>query len=188
MWRVLRLGISGRIARQSAVLAALCMLFAVRVVAQGRTLYLLTGTQLNDTSQTFPVRLYTVRPDRKLKLFRQVVAGNEGTSGVLDDTGGHIYVEFPSDMGVSSAPTAVSIIHKRDPAADDIVRFNSTGMSVWPYATAAALAEGARSYALLTLFPGSPPPERAAFNEYIRSRTQLMAFAGAALAGRPRVT
>ena len=113
MWRVLRLGISGRIARQSAVLVALCILFAVRVVAHGRTLYLLTGTQLNDTSQTFPVRLYTVGPDRKLKLFRQVAAGNEGTSGVLDDTGGHIYVEFPSDMGVSSAPTAVSIIHKR---------------------------------------------------------------------------
>jgi hypothetical protein len=116
------------------------------------------------------------------------VPGNEGTSGILDDTGDHIYVEFPSDTGVSAAPTAVSVIHKGDPAADDVVAFNPAVMSVWPYATAAAMVDGSHGYALFTVFPGSPPPERTAFREYISSRTQLMAIAGAASAGHPRVS
>lgn len=155
-------------------------------------MFLLTGTCfLNDTSQTFPARLYTVTAQHKLRLFRTVVSGNEGTTEILDDMQGEIYVTFPSDLGVSRAPTKVSVVHEQRPWEEDVVTFNPKVMPVWPYASATAAGPNLSSYALFTLFPEPPPTLNGhdAFMRYIRSSaTTLVAIAGNQPASGPRVT
>jgi hypothetical protein len=156
----------------------------------GRTLFLLAGTLgLNDTSQTFPARLYTVDPQHRLRLFRTVVPGDEGITAVLGDTRGRIYVAFPSDLAFP-APTKISVVHERQPRAKDIVSFDPGSMAVWEYALATAAGPGLESRALLPLFqePPSTVKGHAAFMRYVSRATTLVAVAGDAPASGPRVT
>ncbi|MGH9397859.1 MAG: hypothetical protein ACRD18_13545 [Terriglobia bacterium] len=109
----------------------------------------------------------------------------------MDDMQGEIYVTFPSNLGVSRAPTKVSIIHKRHPGEDDVVAFNPKVMPVFTDATATAVGPDLRSYALFTLFPEPPPTVNghAAFMRFIRSSaTILVAVAGNPSAKGPRMT
>ncbi len=173
-----------------AIVAMICSL-SIASAAKGRTLFLLTGTFLNDAGQTFPVRLYTVGTDHKLKLFREVVPGSEGLYEALDDTEGRIYVAFPYNNGVSQAPTKVSIIHKNRPGLSDVVEFNPAGMLTWDRATATAVEPDLKSYALFTLFPVSTVhvDEHAAFMRLMRgSATSLVTIAGRRPAKGLRVT
>lgn len=112
-----------------AALGLVCAL-AAAAPQQGRNLFLLTGTCfLNDTSHTFPSRLYTVTAQGALKLFRTVVPGNEGTTEILDGMQGEIYVSFPSYTGAQgAAPMKVSVIHEQQPSEDDVVIFNPKAM------------------------------------------------------------
>ncbi|MGH9444604.1 MAG: hypothetical protein ACRD3O_02560, partial [Terriglobia bacterium] len=51
----------------ACVIAAIACLLGAEPAARGRTLFLLAGTCfLNDTSHTFPARLYTVSTQHKL--------------------------------------------------------------------------------------------------------------------------
>ena len=177
-------------ARACAIVAMICSL-SIASAAKGRTLFLLTGTFLNDAGQTFPVRLYTVSTDHKLKLFREVVPGSEGLYEALDDTAGNIYVAFPYFNGVSRAPTRVSIVHESQPALVDVVGFNPTGMLNWDRATATSVAPDLKSYALFTLFPVSAVhvDDHVAFMRLIRgSATSLVAIGGQRPVKGPRVT
>lgn len=174
----------------SAIVMLACSL-TMRAAQRGGTLFLLTGTSLVDTSQTFPARLYTVTTDHRLKLFREVVSGNEGITEVLDDTGQKIYVAFPSNTGLSRAPTKVSIIHKRDPAVNDVMTFNPRDMLDYPQATATAAGQDLNSYALYTLFPapGAGVDNHVAFMQFISSSaTTLVAISGNPPTKGPRVT
>jgi hypothetical protein len=182
-----------RLTRWSATacfVAAVACALGAEPPARGSTLFLLAGTCfLNDTSDTFPATLYTVSAQHTLRLFRTVVPGSEGTTNVLDDTQGRIYVVFPSDLAVP-APTGVSVVHERRPWESDLVGFNPNAMALWPYGVATALGSGSESYALLPLFrePPSTVKGHAAFMRYIARATTLVAVAGNPPARGPRVT
>jgi hypothetical protein len=169
-----------------------CASASAKAAEQGGRLFLLTGTCcLNDTSATFPARLYTVSAQHKLKLFRTVVSGSEGTTNILDDMRGEIYVTFPSNLGVSRAPTKVSIIHKQRPGEDDVVTFNPHVMLDEPYAGATAAGPDHSRYVLFVLFPEPPPTvnSHATFMRYLHSSaTTLVAVAGNPPATGPRIT
>jgi len=99
-----------------------------------------------------------------------------------------IYVAFPSNTGVSGAPTKVSVIHTARPNEDDVITFNPAAMTVWPYAMATALEPDLKSYALFTVFPRTNVDGHAAFLQFIRSNaTKLMAIGGSPMANGPRI-
>ena len=165
-----------------------CASGTAKAAGQGGRLFLLTGTSLADTSQTFPVRLYAVSTGHKLKLFRTVVSGSEGISGILDDMRDEVYVTFPSNYGVSRAPTKVSIIHEQRPWVNDVVTFNPTVMFVWPYASVTAEGPGQSSYALFVLLPPHSPNGHVAFMRFVRSSAmRLVGISGNPPAKGPRV-
>jgi hypothetical protein len=166
-----------------------CALGAGPVAMRG-TLFLLAGTCfLNDTSDTFPASLYTVSPRHTLRPYRTVVSGSEGTTNILDDTQGQIYVLFPSDLTFPAA-TKVSVIHERHPQEGDLVGFNPDATALWRYGVATAQGSGSGSHVLLPLFqePPSTVKGHAAFMQYIARATTLVAIAGDAPASGPRVT
>lgn len=181
-----------RIRRRGSACAALVLASSLGLrAAGGETLFLLTGTSMADTSQTFPARLYTASAAGKLSLFREVVPGTEGITEVLDDTEDKIYVAFPSNTGISRAPTKLGVIDKRAPAVGGVLTFNPTVMLVYPQAMATAAGQGLNSYALFTLFPEPPPTlnGHSAFMRFIQSdATTLVAIAGNEPTKGPRVT
>lgn len=145
-----------RLTGACAVVVLACSLTA-KARGQGGTLFLLTGTFLNDAGQTFPVRLYTVSADHKLKLFWEVVSGQDGLYEALDDTGDKIYVAFPYNNGVSQAPTTVSVIDERYPRQKDKVMFNPNRWLIWDRTTATAVGGDLDRQVLFTLTPPLPP-------------------------------
>ncbi len=183
MWRVLRLGISGRIARQSAVLAALCMLFAVRVVARGRTLFLLAGTPTVDMMSAYPVNLYVVGSGRKLILAREIVPAKAGLYSVLSGSSHAMYVLYPH-----TSPDMVAVIHKSNPTLDDTLAVDPHHLAVDNTALGAGVGTRGGSYLLLPLLrrgsgsqvsvslltvaaEGSSGGHRTAANEWSRYRS-----------------
>lgn len=176
----------------ASMIVMLACSFTLSAAQRGRTLFLLTGTCfLNDTSQTFPAVLYTVSAQRKLEPFRTVVSGNEGTTNILDDMRGAIYVSFPSNLGVSRAPTKVSVIHEQRPGENDVVTFNPEVLLDEPYAEGTAAGPDLSSYGLFVLFP-QPPSTVNGHDSFMRflhsSVTTLMAVAANSPAKGSRVT
>lgn len=172
----------------SAIVMLACS-FTLSAAQRGRTLFLLTGTFLNDAGQTFPVRLYTVNSQHKLHLFREVVPGREGLYEALDDTEGKIYVAFPYNNGASQAPVTVSVIHKGDPSRNDVVMFNPNKWLLWDRVTATAAGGGGESDVLFALTPPLPTdvqPSPAAVPILLRN-AELAAIAGNPPDKAPRV-
>jgi len=90
--------------------------------SSGETIYLLSGTPTNQTGESFPVTLYGVAADRKLKLVRELVPQKEGLYSVKQASG-VLFVAHPH-----ITPTVVTILHTGNLLQSDDVPFNPKGL------------------------------------------------------------
>jgi hypothetical protein len=90
--------------------------------SSGETIYLLSGTPSNQSGESFPVTLYGVAADRKLKLVRELVPQKEGLYSVKQASG-VLFVAHPH-----ITPTVVTILHTGNLLQSDDVLFNPKGL------------------------------------------------------------
>jgi hypothetical protein len=112
---------------QAALIVSL--LFGVPAFAQdshnspSRQLYLLAGTPTtNGSTGTFPVVLYQVGANGKLKLIREVVSQRDGLLA-LHAAGSVLFA-----LHLNGLPNVVSIIHTEEPGQPDDVVFDPRGL------------------------------------------------------------
>lgn len=102
------------------------MLCAVLVSGQEtaapRQLYLLSATPTEHTNKTYPVVLYRLSADKRLKVVREVVPQADGVRFV-QAWGDAIFVIHPHVIS-----TAVTIVHTGEPMLADDVVFNPRGL------------------------------------------------------------
>lgn len=107
------------------ILALTCgvMLRAGRVTINPTLqLYLLAGTTSQHTPQSYPVLLYRVGENKKLKIVREVVPQADGTR-FMYAWGNIIFALHPH-----TAPTNVAIVHTNEPMRADDVQFSPEGV------------------------------------------------------------
>ena len=113
--------------RRAVNLAALFVLIAGFVATLATapipkpSLYLLAGTPLQNEMDSYPVTLYTVGPEGRLRAVRQIFPKSQGLFDVRDDLEGRLYV-------MNESQNVLSVIHEGDPARDDTIKGNFGGM------------------------------------------------------------
>jgi hypothetical protein len=115
-------------------------------------LYLLSGTPTNSGPQTFPVALYQVGPNGKLKVVREVVPQTEGLFEV-EAAGGVLFVLHPHIL-----PKSVSIIHLDNPDRPDDVIFNPSASIVIDRGVVFAEPPGSQPDELIPMVPNAANP------------------------------
>lgn len=123
-------------------------------VKDSRSLFLLAGTPTNYGDQAFPVTLYRINSDGKLKSVREVVGQKDGLYSVRQADQA-IFVAYPHVL-----PSSVSIIHTDEPLRTDALAFNSRGLT--PIQNKEGLSEspGSGVNELFPLVKGSMDPKR----------------------------
>lgn len=120
--------------------AFIVLLFAAASVFDAsdppRDLYALAATPTPYSPETFPARLYRIKPDKTLELIRGVVSATDGVYSVSAG-GDTLSVAYPLPT-----PTSISIVHKSDPARVDNLQFNPKAMTVDGFKASLALVKG----------------------------------------------
>ncbi len=111
-------------------------------------LALLSGTPTNYGPVSYPVNLYQIDANRRLKLVREIVSAKDGLYSVRDDLEGTLWIAFPHVI-----PTRVSLIHAGQPTVKDEVEFNHKAQIVLNSRAALAAADHLGSRELFPIAP-----------------------------------
>lgn len=165
-------------ARRVLVTVVLCL--SQPVLAQSpqvsrAELYLLAGTPTEHSpGAAFPVRLYTVDPEKKLRFVREVIPPSEGMRSAYE-WGDEIFVIHPSIVS-----TTVSIIHAGAPKLVDDVEFNQDRLFLDDSAIAVAEPEPSSTRLLIPLLQDASDPKHL--------RGHLIVISAHASPAAPRIT
>ncbi len=105
---------------------------AIAFGQSGPQIYLFAATPTPNRTQTFPARVYRVKPTKTLELIREVVSGSDGVYSVSDG-GGVLALLYPFVL-----PRSIAVVHKNDPARVDNLPFNPDALPVYGFATSLA--------------------------------------------------
>ncbi len=103
-----------------AILFSLLGLGSARTGAQGAW-YFLSGTSTEDTEKHYPSFLYTSDTRNKLRVVRQIVAGEHGVHSI------HTYETVAFVAYPHLPPSSVSVVHLDTPNLADDILFNPKG-------------------------------------------------------------